>query len=78
VLTFFKKFVVTNSQVDAKTFLKNSFSHKICLGQLLAAFSLNLQQYGHKFSTSNNCFLWPVLSYFAEFSAGWQPNLDPE
>jgi hypothetical protein len=35
-------------------------------------FSKKWWPYGRQFSSASNFFLRPVLSYFAEFSAGWQ------
>jgi hypothetical protein len=47
---------------------KTSFSHKSCFQLLFPKMAVVRPQ----FSSANNFFLRPVLSYFAEFSTGWQ------
>jgi hypothetical protein len=48
------------------------FSSNIFFGRFSAAFGQKRRPYGRQFFSANNFFLGPVLSYFAEFSAGWQ------
>jgi hypothetical protein len=38
----------------------------------LAAFAKIRRAYGHQIFQANHFSPWPVLSYFAEFLAGWQ------
>jgi hypothetical protein len=42
------------------------------VGRFSAAFGKKRRPYGRQFFSPNYFFLGPVLSYFAEFSAGWQ------
>jgi hypothetical protein len=48
------------------------FSSNIFFGQFLTAFAQKQRPYGRQFFPATEFFLGPVLSYFAEFSAGWQ------
>jgi hypothetical protein len=45
---------------------------QIFFGLFSAAFSQKWRPYGRRFFSADHFFLGPVLSYFAEFSAGWQ------
>jgi hypothetical protein len=48
------------------------FFIKYFFGRFSAAFGKKRRPYGCQFFSANRFFLGPVLSYFAEFSAGWQ------
>jgi hypothetical protein len=51
---------------------KPVFNTKIFFGRFSAAFPQKWRPYGRQFFSAINFYLRPVLSYFAEFSAGWQ------
>jgi hypothetical protein len=53
------------------------FSSNIFFGRFSAAFGKKRRPYGRQFFSANRLFLGPVLSYFAEFSAGWQQRTYP-
>jgi hypothetical protein len=51
---------------------KNMFSLKYFFARFSAAFAKIQRPHGRQIFPANHFFLWSVLSYFAEFLAGWQ------
>jgi hypothetical protein len=52
--------------------IKTCFSFKKLFSRFSAAFVQNRRPYGRKFYRPTIFFFLPVVSYFAEFLAGWQ------